>query len=128
MNRTSISSGTPWESKVGYSRGVRAGDMIEIAGTTAVDEEGNCFGVDDPYEQTRYIIMKAKDAIEKLGGLLENVTRTRIYVTDIDHWEMVGKAHGEFFSEIRPAVTMVEVSRLILPEILVEIEFSAVVQ
>lgn len=128
MDKRKLSTGTEWEKKVGYSRGIRVGNAIEIAGTTAVDENGNFYGAGSFYEQTRYIILKAKDAIEKLGGQLEDVTRTRIFVTDIDHWDMVGKAHGEFFSEIRPAVTMVEVSRLILPEILVEIEFSAVVQ
>lgn len=111
---------------MGYSRGIRAGRIIEIAGTTAVDEAGQVVGTGDPYAQTRYIIRKALAAIEKLGGGAENITRTRIFVTDISKWEDIGRAHGEFFSEIRPAVTMVEVSGLIRPELLVEIEFSAV--
>lgn len=126
MDRVKLSSGTEWEDKVGYSRGIRAGRIIEIAGTTAVDEAGQVVGTGDPYAQTRYIIRKALAAIEKLGGGAENITRTRIFVTDISKWEDIGRAHGEFFSEIRPAVTMVEVSGLIRPELLVEIEFSAV--
>lgn len=119
-------SGTKWEEMVGYSRGVRIGDVIEIAGTTAVDESGNVIGKGDPAAQTRYIIGKAINAIEKLGGKSEQVIRTRIYVTDISQWEAIGKAHGEFFGSIKPATTMVEVSKLIQPDILVEIEFSAV--
>ena len=121
-----VTSGTEWEDKVGYSRGVRAGNGIEIAGTTAVDDEGRIVGENDAYQQTRFIIEKAKKAIEALGGSLESVTRTRIFVTDISRWEAVGKAHGEFFSKIKPAVTMVEVARLIRSDMLVEIEFSAV--
>lgn len=128
MKTLRVSSGTVWEDIVGYSRGIRVGNTIEIAGTTAVDEAGNLVGDGDPYEQTRFIINKAKTAIEKLGGRLEHVTRTRIFVTDINRWDPVGKAHGEFFSAIKPAVTMVEVSALIDPAMMVEIEFTAVVR
>ena len=123
-----LSSGTKWEETVGYSRGVRIGNVIEIAGTTAVDADGRIIGENDPYTQTKFIIEKARDAIEKLGGKLEHVARTRIFVTDISRWEGVGLAHGEFFRKIKPAATMVEVSRLIQPGLLVEIEFSAVVE
>lgn len=122
------SSGSEWEGKVGYSRGVRAGNVIEIAGTTAVDDQGNVVGIGDPYAQTKFIIEKARNAIIQLGGALEDVVRTRMYVTDISRWKEVGAAHGEFFRTIKPVSTMVEVSRLIAPEILVEIEFSAVLR
>lgn len=121
-----VSSGTKWEDLVGYSRGVRVGNQIEIAGTTAVDEAGRIYGQEDPAAQTRYIIRKAKKAIVELGGELEHVIRTRIYVTNIAHWEAIGTAHGEFFGAIKPATTMVEVSNLIQPGILVEIEFTAI--
>ena len=122
-----IGSGTEWEEKVGYSRGVRIGNTIEIAGTTPIDKNGMVVGIDDPAAQTTYIINKAIKAIEQLGGSISNVIRTRIFVTDISRWEEIGKAHGMFFKEIKPAVTMVEVSRLIQHDILVEIEFSAIV-
>ncbi len=122
-----VSSGTVWEDHVGYSRGIRRGQVIEIAGTTAVDAAGRVVGVDDPYAQTIFIIQKARSAIEELGGSLEQVIRTRIYVTDITRWEAVGRAHGEFFGKIKPAVTMVEVSSLVQPGMLVEIEFTALV-
>jgi enamine deaminase RidA (YjgF/YER057c/UK114 family) len=122
------SSGTEWEDRVGYSRGVRVGNLIEIAGTTAVDAHGEVVGKDDPARQTTFIIEKAVDAIGKLGGTIHDVVRTRIYVTDISAWEAIGKAHGEFFSKVKPAVTMVEVSRLIQPELLVEIEFTAFIR
>lgn len=128
MIRKKVGSGTHWENAVGYSRAVRAGNLIEVAGTTAIDEKGTIIGVNDPAEQTRTIIRKAIDAIEKLGGKAEHITRTRMFVTDISRWEEIGKAHGEFFREIKPVATMVEVSALIQPEILVEIEFSAVVE
>ena len=121
-----VSSGTVWEDHVGYSRGIRMGSIIEIAGTTAVDAAGRIVGDDDPYAQTRYIIQKARSAIEELGGSLDNVIRTRIYVTDIARWEPVGRAHGEFFGSIKPAVTMVEVSGLIQPGMLVEMEFTVI--
>lgn len=127
MSHRKFSTGTKWEETVGYSRGVRVGDVIEIAGTTAVDEKGKIIGENDPYTQTKFIIEKARNAIEQLGGKLENVIRTRIFVTDISRWEGVGLAHGEFFRKIKPAATMVEVSRLIQPGLMVEIEFSAIV-
>jgi len=121
-----VSSGAKWEDIVGYSRAVRIGDIIEVAGTTAIDENGNLVGKDDPYKQTIFIIQKAEKALIELGAGLENVIRTRIYTTDISSWEEIGKAHGEYFKKIKPVATMVEVSKLINPEILVEIEFSAV--
>ncbi len=122
-----ISSGTKWEEEVGYSRAVKVDDRIEVAGTTAIDEDGNLVGKDNPYEQTVYIIKKAEKALIELGASLQDVIRTRIYTTDISRWEAIGKAHGEFFKEIKPVTTMVEVSNLISAEILVEIEFSAFV-
>ena len=125
METKRVSSGTVWEDHVGYSRGIRMGNVIEIAGTTAVDAAGNIVGVDDPYAQTVYIIQKARSAIEELGGKLDRVVRTRIFVTDISRWEAVGRAHGEFFGSIKPAVTMVEVSALVQPGMLVVMEFTA---
>ena len=120
-----ISSGAKWENIVGYSRAIRIGNTIEIAGTTAIGKDGNITGNNDPAEQTRQIIRIAEKALKELGSGLEDVIRTRIYTTDIRYWEQIGKAHGEFFNEIKPVSTMVEVSALISPEILVEIEFSA---
>ncbi len=121
-----FSSGAPWESIVGYSRAVRHGQIIEVSGTCAVDEQGAPFAPDDAYLQTRRVLEIIQQAVEGLGGRMEDVLRTRIYVTRIDLWEEIGRAHGEFFSHIRPATTMVEVSRLIAPEFLVEIEASAI--
>ncbi len=121
-----VSSGTKWENIVGYSRAVRVDDRIEIAGTTAIDENGNIVGKDDLYEQTKFIIQKAEKALQELGSGLKDVIRTRIYTTSILRWEEIGKAHGEYFKEVKPVATMIEVSGLINPEILVEIEFSAV--
>ena len=123
--RFNISSGAKWEDIVGYSRAVRIGDLIEVAGTTAVDENGTVIGVNDPYEQTRFILSKIEKALIAAGGTLKDVVRTRIFVTDITNWEAIGRAHGEFFRDIRPAATMVEVSALISPEMLVEIEATA---
>lgn len=120
-----ISSGAKWEDIVGYSRAIQVGNIIEVAGTTAVDERGEVVGINDPYLQTKYIIQKAEKALKELDADLSDVIRTRIYTTDISKWEEIGKAHGEFFREIKPAATMVEVSKLISPETLVEIEFSA---
>ncbi len=114
-----ISSGAPWEDIVGYSRAIKVGHIIEIAGTTAKGE--------DEYEQTIEIIKIAERALKELDADLSNVVRTRIYCTNISNWEKIGKAHGEYFRNIKPAATMVEVSKLISPEILVEIEFSAIV-
>lgn len=121
-----VSSGAKWEDIVGYSRAIQAGNIIEVAGTTAVNEDGNVIGINDPYTQTKYIIQKAEKALKELDADLTNVIRTRIFTTDITKWEEIGKAHGEYFREIKPVATMVEISKLISPEILVEIEFSAV--
>jgi enamine deaminase RidA (YjgF/YER057c/UK114 family) len=123
--RLLISSGTAWEETVGYSRAVRVGDIVEVAGTTAVDEEGQVVGPGDPYSQTRFILQKIESALQAAGSSLKDVVRTRIFLTDIGQWEAVGKAHGEFFRETRPAATMVEVSALIRPELMVEIEATA---
>jgi enamine deaminase RidA (YjgF/YER057c/UK114 family) len=125
QKRTKFSSGAPWEQVVGYSRAVKSGHLIEVSGTIALDAEGNSTGIDDPYQQTIEIIRIAKRVLEKAGSSLKDVIRTRIYVTDISRWEEVGRAHGEFFKAIKPAATMVEVSALIRPESMVEIEFTA---
>jgi enamine deaminase RidA (YjgF/YER057c/UK114 family) len=124
--RTNISSGAPWEEIVGYSRAVRVGNQIEVAGTTAVDETGMIVGPDDPYEQTRYILSKIEKALLTAGATLADVVRTRIFVTDISRWEEVGRAHGDFFRAVKPAATMVEVKALISPEMIVEIEVTAI--
>lgn len=124
--RTNISTGTPWESIVGYSRAVRVGPYVHVAGTTAADSDGKVVGVDDPYEQTIYILRKIEAALEKAGAELKDVVRTRIYVTDVTDWDEVARAHGELFAKIRPAATLVEVNSLIEPEMLVEIEADAI--
>lgn len=120
-----ISSGTKWEEIVGYSRAIQAGNLIEVSGTTAINENGEVESINNPYAQTKYIIQKAEKALIELGADLSHVIRTRIFTTDIKRWEEIGKAHGEFFREIKPVATMVEVSKLINPELLVEIEFTA---
>lgn len=127
IKRRTFSSGAPWEDIVGYSRAVRVGNTIEVTGTIALDQDGNTVGIGDPYRQTVEIIRIARGILEEAGGKLEDVIRTRMFVTDISQWEAVGRAHREFFGTIRPACTMVEVSALIRPEALVEMEFSAVV-
>lgn len=127
MPRQNISSGAQWEDIVGYSRAVRIGNVIEVAGTTAVDEQNNVIGLNEPGEQTRFILNKIEKALQAAGARLEDVIRTRIFVTDISRWEEVGRAHGEFFRTIKPVATMVEVSKLISPELLVEIEVTAIV-
>ncbi|RIK41981.1 MAG: hypothetical protein DCC55_10235 [Chloroflexi bacterium] len=124
--RINISSGAPWEEIVGYSRAVRVGNLIEVAGTTAVDETGAVVGLNDPYEQTRFILSKIEKALHAAGATLTDVIRTRIFVTDISHWEEIGRAHGDVFRPVKPAATMVEVKALINPEMLVEIEATAV--
>ena len=124
--RINISSGTKWEDFVGYSRAVRVGDLVHVAGTTAVAEDGTVIGTDDPYAQTRFILNKIEKALEDAGATRQDVVRTRMFVVDIGQWEEIGRAHGEFFAQVRPVATMVEVSRLISPELLVEIEVDAV--
>lgn len=126
MERTNISSGAKWEDIVGYSRAVRIGNVIEVSGTTAV-EDGKVVGLENAYEQTKFIFGKINNALIKAGANLENVIRTRMYVTDITYWEEIAKAHSEIFGHIKPAATMVEVSRLIDDDLLVEIEVTAIV-
>lgn len=124
--RKTYSSGAKWEPIVGYSRAVRIGNTIEVSGTCAVDANGNAFAIGDPYRQTQKALSIIRHAIEQLGGSMSDVVRTRIFVTNIEAWEEIGKAHGEVFKDIRPATTMVEVSSLISPEYLVEIEATAI--
>jgi enamine deaminase RidA (YjgF/YER057c/UK114 family) len=125
--RTNISTGTPWESKVGYSRAVRVGNIVHVSGTTASDEQGNVHGLGDPYAQSVYILKKIERALGEAGATMAHVVRTRMYVIDISQWQEVGRAHGEFFADIRPVSTMVEVRKLVSPEHLVEIEVEAII-
>ena len=124
--RQNISSGTKWEAFAGYSRAVRMGNSVYVAGTTAVDENGAVVGGGAPYEQAKFIFAKIEKALNEAGAMMKDVVRTRMYVTDISRWEDVARAHGEIFKDIRPAATMVEVNALIEPELLVEIEVTAV--
>lgn len=127
MERINFSSGAKWEDIVGYSRAVKIGNTVEVTGTVAADENNNLVGGGSAYEQTRFIIQKIESVLHKAGASLKDVVRTRMFVTDISLWEEYGKAHGEFFKDIRPCTTMVEVSKLIAPEYLIEIEATAIV-
>jgi len=126
MSRTQIGSGSPWEDVVGYSRAVRVGNIIEVAGTTAVDGD-RLVGKNDLYAQTKFVLEKIEKALKDLGGSMEHVVRTRSFVTDISQWQEFGRAHGEKFKIIKPVSTLVEVSKLIDPDLLIEIEVTAII-
>ena len=127
MERTNYSSGTRWEEVVGYSRAVKVGNMVEVTGTVAVDDSGNLVGAGDAYAQTKFILEKIAAVLQRAGSNMSQVVRTRLFVTDISCWEEYGRAHGEVFREIKPCTTMVEVSKLISPEYLIEIEATAII-
>jgi enamine deaminase RidA (YjgF/YER057c/UK114 family) len=125
--RTNYSSGAKWEDIVGYSRAVKVGNTIEVTGTVSVDDNSVLVGGDSAYEQTKYIIQKMEKVLQRAGASLKNVVRTRMFVTDISRWEEFGKAHGEFFKDIKPCTSMIEVKGLIDPAYLIEIEATAVI-
>jgi enamine deaminase RidA (YjgF/YER057c/UK114 family) len=126
MKRTNYSSGAKWEDIVGYSRAVKIGNTIEVTGTVAVDENNNLAGGNNAYEQTKFILQKIEKVLERAGATLKDVVRTRMFVTDISQWEEYGRAHGEFFKDIKPCTSMIEIKGLIAPEYLIEIEATAV--
>jgi enamine deaminase RidA (YjgF/YER057c/UK114 family) len=127
MKRVNYSSGVKWEDIIGYSRAVKVGNAVEITGTVAADDDTNLIGGDSAYEQTKFIIQKIEKILKKAGASLEDVVRTRMFVTDISRWEEYGKAHGEFFKDIKPCTSMIEVKGLISPEYLIEIEATAII-
>lgn len=127
MERTNYSSGAKWEDIVGYSRAVKIGNIIEVTGTVSVDKESNLVGGDSAYEQTRFIIQKIEKVLMNAGASLKDVVRTRMFVTNISRWEEYGKAHGEFFKDIKPCTSMIEIKGLIAPEYLIEIEATAII-
>ena len=126
-SRKNISSGGLWETKVGYSRAVRVGDIIVVAGTTATDSQGNVIGINDAYTQTKVILEKIGESLKRAGASMKDVVRTRMFVTDIGRWDEIGRAHGEVFGNIRPASTLIEVKGLITKDTLVEIEVEAII-
>ena len=128
MSRQNYSSGAKWEDLVGYSRAVKVGNIIEVTGTVAVDQNSNLVGGSSAYEQTKFVLQKIQTVLENAGASLKDVVRTRMFVTDISRWEEYGRAHGEFFSEIRPCTSMIEVKGLIAPEYLIEIEATAITE
>ena len=128
MERKNFSSGAKWEAIVGYSRVVKIGNIIEVGGTVAVDDNNEIVGKNDAYEQTKFIIQKVEKALMQAGAALQDVIRTRMFVTDISRWEEYGKAHGEFFKDIRPVTSMIEVTSLIDPSCLIEIEMTAIIK
>lgn len=128
MTRTNYSSGAKWEDIVGYSRAVRVGNVIEVTGTVAIDDDGNVAGGQDHYQQTKFVIKKIENILQKAGATLKDVVRTRMFVTDISKWEDYGKAHGEFFRDIKPCTSMIEISSLIDPAFLIEIEATAIIE
>jgi len=128
MERETIQSGTEWESAVGYSRAVRTGDEIHVSGTTATDDDGNLVGAGDPYAQAEQALSNVERALERLDATCADVVRTRMFVTDVDQWSDIGRAHREYFEDARPATTMVQVERLVDPEMVVEIEAVAKVE
>ncbi|MEO6915800.1 MAG: RidA family protein [Chitinophagaceae bacterium] len=128
MQRINYESGAQWEENIGYSRAVKLGNFVEVSGTVAVDENNKIVGENNPYEQTKFILQKIERVLERAGATMKDVIRTRMFVTDISRFEEFGKAHGEFFREIRPCTSMMEVKALIAPEYLIEIEASAIIR